>query len=74
MRAKEGLVTDVTNLPVFPASNLVQESRLRRGTRRDTLYAMIEEYHASVSKRDVAAAWLAARLVGLSLLGLSGPP
>jgi hypothetical protein len=51
-----------------------QQTGLGHGTRRDTLYAMLEEHRATVSSTDVMASWFATGLVGLGLLGLSGPP
>lgn len=48
----------------------ILESRLGRSARRDTLYAPIDEHHTAASNSDVAAAWLAAGLVGLGLLAV----
>ena len=59
---------------VSAASNLMLEGRLERAMRRDTLHAAIEERGTAATTGDVAAAWLAAGLVGLTLLALGGAP
>ena len=59
---------------ISAASNLILEGRLERAARRDTLHAAIEERGTAATAGDVAAAWLAAALVGLTLLALGGAP
>lgn len=72
----ENSVTDILTAQtlVSAASNLILEGRLERAARRDTLHAAIEERGTAATTGDIAAAWLAAGLVGLTLLALGGPP
>jgi len=57
---------------VSTASSLLQDPRLARVARLDTVSAAIEEYRGRLSKTS-AKTWLSAALLGLSLLALSGP-
>lgn len=58
---------------VSAASSLLQDARLARAVRLDTLYAAIDE-HRRISSKSGGTTWLMASLVGLSLLALGGMP
>jgi hypothetical protein len=63
-------VTGTLTAGTLVSAASILERRLKRGVRRDTLYAPIDEHRTAAADSDVAAAWVAAGLVGLGLLGL----
>jgi hypothetical protein len=51
----------------FPRTSLLKTARARATLRR-TIYAPIDEHRTAASNGDIAAAWVAAGLIGLTLL------
>jgi hypothetical protein len=64
----EGSVTaTLTAGTRISGASLLRSPRARRALRR-TIYAPIDEHRTAASNDDIAAAWVAAGLIGLALL------
>lgn len=66
----ESSVTGTLTAGTLVSTTSVLKARLARGGGPEAIYAPIDEHRTAASNSDVAAAWLAAGLVGLSLLAV----
>jgi hypothetical protein len=65
--AKEGSVTAIrTAGALIPATSIINSRRAHAALGK-ALYAPIDEHRTAASNSDIAAAWLAAGLIGLAL-------
>lgn len=64
----EGSVTATLTAGTPVSTALIVKSRRTRATLRKTIYAPIDEHRTAASNSDIAAAWVAAGLIGLALL------
>jgi hypothetical protein len=69
-KAREVHVTATLAAHTLASAGSTLVRRLKSGTRPETLYAPIDEHRTRASDSDVAAAWLAAGLAGLSLFAV----
>jgi len=66
----ESSVTGTLTAGTLVSTTSVLKGRFARGERSDAIYAPIDEHRTAASNSDVAAAWLAAGVVGLGLLAV----
>jgi hypothetical protein len=66
----EGSVTATLTAGTLVSMTPALKSRRARAALRKAIYAPIDEHRTAASNSDIAAAWLAAGLVGAGLLGI----
>jgi hypothetical protein len=64
----EGSVTAALMAGAPVSRALILKSQRARAALRRTIYAPIDEHRTAASNGDIAAAWIAAGLIGLALL------